>query len=395
MTVTQIPFIKQRPYLAVSITHFFVDILNSSRNLVIAILAIEMGLTNAQVGLALLLYNVGASLSQPMFGWLADRQGARWFVVGGMAWMIFFFGLAAVAGNWIALIALTLAGVGSGSFHPTGTMVASQTSHTHQGKATAVFFFSGQMGLFLGPVLAGLLLQQYGRPGYLILPVLALTAFIMGWQWLQNDPHQHDVKKEERAEARATRKIRRSSLLHRGTLLTIIILASSTASIAAITFTPKLFAELGYATAYVGLLSGLFMFGSAFGGILGGSLGDRFAGKWVIVLGMGGFVLPLYFYVPATGILLPILLLLAGFFSGMPHTIVVLMVQALFPGRQALASGLALGMMFSAGAIGSYILGTIADNVGLAVALQGTAVLPLIAFVAAIFLPKRMTPEFE
>ncbi|HXV97528.1 MAG TPA: MFS transporter, partial [Anaerolineae bacterium] len=131
MAATQAEFIRQRPYQAVSINHFFIDILNSSRNLIVAILAIEMGLTNAQVGLALLLYNVGSSLSQPLFGWLADRLGARWFVVGGMGWMIFFFGLAGVAGNWLALGALTIAGIGSGAFHPTGTMVASKTSLTH------------------------------------------------------------------------------------------------------------------------------------------------------------------------------------------------------------------------------------------------------------------------
>lgn len=389
MAVTPVAFIKQRPYQAVSITHFFVDILNSSRNLVVAILAIQLGLTNAQVGLALLLYNVGASLSQPLFGWLADRFGGRWFVVGGMAWMIFFFGIAAIVGNWLALVALTVAGVGSGAFHPTGTMVASQTSHTHPGKATAVFFFAGQIGLFLGPVLAGLLLQQYGRPGYLILPALSFIALIAGWQWLHNDNEFIHEEKAERAEARATRKIRLPDFIHRSSLLTIIILTSSTASIAAITFAPKLFTEIGFQPAYVGLLSGVFMLGSAFGGITGGSLGDRMAGKWVIVIGMAGFILPLYFYIPANGLLQPLLLLLAGYFGGIPHTIIVLMVLALFPGRQALASGLALGLMFSAGAIGSYALGVVADNIGLGLALQYTAVLPLIALGAALFLPKK------
>lgn len=389
MAVTQAEFMRQRPYQAVSINHFFIDILNSSRNLVVAILAIQMGLSNAQVGLALLLYNVGASLSQPLFGWLADRMGARLFVVGGMAWMIFFFGLAAVAGDWLALGALTIAGVGSGAFHPTGTMIASKTSMVHQGKATAVFFFSGQMGLFLGPVLAGILLQQYGRPGYLILPAIGLIALIAGWQWVHNDHAAIHQEKAERAIARTTRSIRRSDFLHRGTLLTIIILTSSTASIAAITFAPKLFTEIGFQPAYVGLLSGLLMLGSAFGGIFGGTLGDRVAGKWVIIIGMAGFALPLYLYIPATGLLLPLLLLLAGFFGGIPHTIIVLMVQSLFPGRRALASGLALGLMFSAGAIGSYVLGVVADNIGLGLALQYTAVLPLIALIAATFLPKK------
>ena len=143
MTTIQTIYYRERPYQAVALTHFFIDILNSSRNLLVALIAISMGLTNAQVGITLLLYNVGSSVSQPVFGWLADRIGARWLVVGGIGWMILFLGLAAIAPDWMALVSLTVAGIGSGMFHPSGTMVASQISRTATGKATAFFFFSG------------------------------------------------------------------------------------------------------------------------------------------------------------------------------------------------------------------------------------------------------------
>jgi predicted MFS family arabinose efflux permease len=128
--------------------------------------------------------------------------------------------------------------------------------------------------------------------------------------------------------------------------------------------------------------------GSAFGGLFGGSLADRIGGKWAILLGVLGGALPIYFYIPVPGAARFALLLLAGFFGGMPHSILVIMVQQLLPGRQALASGLALGFMFFSGAIGSYFLGLIADHAGLAQTLQGTAVLLLVAAGAALFLPK-------
>ncbi|MCP4357699.1 MAG: MFS transporter [Chloroflexi bacterium] len=388
MTTTQQAFLRQRPYQAVSLTHFFVDILNSSRNLLVALLAIEIGLTNAQVGIALLLYNIGGSLSQPLFGWLADRIGARWLVVGGMGWMIFFFGLAAVAGNWAALAALTIAGVGSGMFHPSGTMVASQTSQTAAGKATSIFFFTGQFGLFLGPILAGILLTGYGRPGYIILPTLALTAFVFGWQHLTTEATHHHPKGTTNAADKVIPALNWPDMIRQGMPLVIIILAGSTASIAAMTFGPKLFSEMGYTPARVGVLSGLWMLGSAVGGILGGALADRVAGKWIIIVGMAWQILPIYFYIPAPPVWQLILLFTAGFFGGMPHTILVLSVLSLFPGRQAMASGLALGLMFTGGAIGSYIVGLAADEIGLAQVLQMTAVLPIIAVITAFFLPK-------
>ena len=67
-------FLKEKSYIAVSLTHFFIDVLNNGRNLLIAILAITLGLTNAQVGIVLLIYNIGNAICQPFF-WLIGRSG--------------------------------------------------------------------------------------------------------------------------------------------------------------------------------------------------------------------------------------------------------------------------------------------------------------------------------
>ena len=387
MTTIQATFLKDRSYLSVAFTHFCVDVLNSSRNLLMALLAINLGLTNAQLGINLLIYNIGSSLSQPLFGWLADRIGTRLLVIGGMGWMILFFGLAAILADWPALIAVTIAGVGSGAFHPTGTKVASEASKEFTGRATAVFFMSGQLGLFVGPVLAGFLLEGYGRPGYLVLPVLALTAFVGGWQWLSHQ-HPHAVNSARAAVAETTFELSPQFVRAAG-LLFLIILSYSSVGIAAMTFAPKLFTELGFEPGYVGWLGGLFMLGSAAGGVVGGALADRYSGRWVIFGGLMAAILPIYFYIPVAGFGRFVLLFAAGFASGMPHSILTLRVQSLLPDRKALASGLALGTMFFSGSVGSYVLGLIADNVGLAATLQGTAVLPLIAGLLALLLPRR------
>lgn len=387
MATLQASFLRERAFIAVSLSHFCIDLLNSSRTLLVAILAVNIGLTNAQVGIALLLYNVGNALSQPLFGWLADRIGARWLVLNGVAWMMLFFALAAVLPDWPALLAITVAGLGSGAFHPTGTMVASQSSEQSRTSATAVFFFSGQTGLFLGPVIAGVALEQFGRPGYLILPALALVAFVASWRWLTNRP----ALPAEMAPGEvvpATVAARPDHFVRRTLLLVVIILSIGTISISAINFAPKLFTELGYAASYVGLLSGLFMMGSAVGGIIGGALADRWNGRGVILVAAAASILPVYAYIPAEGAARFWLLLLAGLFVGMPHSILVLMVQNLLPGRRALASGLALGFMFFSGSVGSTVVGVIADQVGLATALQYTAILPLATLLATLLLPR-------
>lgn len=390
MTTIAPNFLRQRDYLAVTIIHFFVDVLNSSRNLLVALLAVSIGLTNAQVGLALLLYNVGNALSQPFFGSLADRVGPRWLVVGGLGWMILFFGMAALAGDWLALIALTVAGLGSGAFHPTGTMVASRIVGRQRNRATAVFFTFGQLGLFVGPILAGLLLESFGRPSYLALPLISLAALWAGWQWIENNRQQTGNQPVEKAERAKPVSLRRA------VLLALIILTTGTTGFAATGFAPKLFAESGFSEGYIGLLAGMYMGGSALGNVVGGILGDRIKGKWVVLLGATLAIIPVYLYVPIAGNGRFLLLALAGFFVGMPHSILVLAVQSLFPNRRAMGSGIALGFMFFSGSVGSYILGVVADQVGLALVLQGTALLPLIAACAALFLPgKSQEPEKE
>ena len=84
-------------------------------------------------------------------------------------------------------------------------MVASQASTTRRTQATAYFFTAGQLGLFLGPVFAGILLQLRGRPGVILLPLLALIVFLLDWRWLPPTapPHGHDHASSTPARTRA------------------------------------------------------------------------------------------------------------------------------------------------------------------------------------------------
>jgi hypothetical protein len=73
----------------------------------------------------------------------------------------------------------------------------------------------------------------------------------------------------------------------------------------------------------------------------------------------------------------------------MPHSVLVIAAQSLIPGRRAFASGLTLGLMFFSGAVGTTVLGIIADEVGLAVALRNASFLLFFAASATLLLPKR------
>jgi len=412
MTLLQATFLRDRSYKAVSLGHFFIDILNNSRSLLVALIAVSIGLTNAQVGIVLLLYNVGSSLSQPFFGVLADRYGPRKMVVGGLAWMIGLYSLAAVTSDWPALTALTIAGLGSGALHPAGTKVASETSVEARTQAAGVFFASGQTGLFLGPAVAGLLLTLFDQPGMLFLTFAATSGLYYAWRFVDNGlpaaaaqfaamgetkqtaaPTTPFPASQESVQPWFSRLRRRLKVMPVGIVLplTIVIMCSSTVGIAIINYAPKLFTEMGYQPLYVGVVTGLYMLGSAVGGIVGGTISDRRSRRLAIRIGLVGSILPFYFYIPTGDPWRFFLLLLAGFFAGMPHSVLVIMAQALMPGRRGFASGLILGLMFFSGALGTFALGWVADRIGLDIALQAMIVIPITASLVTLLLPDQET----
>ena len=68
-----IRLIRDGYFLSVSLNHFAVDLLNSQLGILVVFLAPVLGLANSDIGLIVLVYTSVGSLTQPIFGWLADR----------------------------------------------------------------------------------------------------------------------------------------------------------------------------------------------------------------------------------------------------------------------------------------------------------------------------------
>ena len=156
-----------------------------------------------------------------------------------------------------------------------------------------------------------------------------------------------------------------------------------------ITFVPKYLSDLGASPTTYGLVSGLFKGGSALGNVLGGNLADRF-GKLqtaramlmmacipLFLISKVGWSQWLFLFIPLSGAL-----------TGAVHSIVVVLAQRLVPGGMGLASGLVLGFMFSAGALGTLLSGPMADAQGFPLVFQLTAGLVLSAALLTLPLQK-------
>ncbi|MGB7877014.1 MAG: MFS transporter [Anaerolineales bacterium] len=382
------PLLFDSLFSSIAIGHLMVDLLNGSRAVLLAYLSGPLGLTNANIALISTLYVGTASITQPVFGWLTDRFGPRWLAAGGLLWMMFFFMLAMFLPGKESLFFLVVASLGSAALHPAGAMQATLRGRTHyagrETTAASFFFMFGQMGFFFGPIIAGPLLGRFGLYGLLIPAGFCLPVSLnVGWQLRNTRPAQVLDKKVSSIHIqRSVRFI---------ITLAIVAILQAWAQQNMMTFLPKYLKDLGQAPALYGFIAGLFMGGSALGNVFGGQLADRFGKQRVAGIMLALASIPL-FLISLVGwsAWLYLLIPLAGMLTGSVHSIVVVIAQGTIKGGMALASGLILGIMFSAGAFGTLLSGPLADSRGFPLVFQLTAGLVLLASLVTLRLKENV-----
>lgn len=388
----------RRIFAAVTVGHLGIDIFNSMGPVLLAFLREPLGLSFAQIGLAVGLYQVLAGTTQPIFGWVVDRVGSRFLGPVSVAVNLTCIGLAVYAagatGSFaLFLIPFALAAVASGAFHPLGVMHASTASVSRSATFTAIFFLFGQVGLATGPVLAGAALDWAGLTGiyWLVLvvtPVPLFMAFAMGPRRLHSTPPatQSEQKPEAAAaEAPGRRPPARVGII---ALLGFVFASRSWAVFGTMSFLPLLLAQQGFSSRAQGLASSLFLVGGAVTAVFAGAWADRWGRRPVIFLTtlLGSLLLV---FLPGSGNWTFALAVPCGALLGASHSVLIVMAQSLLPWRRGLSSGTALGFLFATGGIASWAIGDLADRFELASVLQAGAAVGAVSAVAALLLPKR------
>lgn len=375
---------------AIAFGHFSIDILNSSLALILTVLSGKFALSISQIGLAAMIYTFAASLTQPIFGILADYVRGRWLAAISVAWTALFFGLAAFMPTYPLLVAcLTVGALGSGAFHPVGIINAAAAGGPYPTTATSVFFLLGQSGLALGPITAGLIFQQLDiTVGMPLMALGALPAVVLMGIYLRQPMLIATTAKAAPTTARDHQATQRASSAY--VVLTAFILVITlrvTTSQSLVTLLPKYFADLGYQPALYGSMVGIFSLGGAMGTFIGGYLGDRYSRRTLLFLSTLLSIPFCYGLLHTTSWLFWPLAALAGALLNMPHSILIVMAQEFLPKRQGMMGGAALGFTFASGAAMAWLASWFADLVGLAPVLTVLAFVPIGAALSALALP--------
>ncbi len=375
--------LRNKALLTFMLGHFTVDMFGGLLPILYPLMAIAFNLNLADVGLVALAYTAASSLSQPLFGFVADRYGSRYLAPASLIWAAIMFGLVGFSPNtgMLALLA-ALAGLGSGAYHPQGAANASAVTGALQ-KNTAMSFYTvgGTSGYALGPILGAIIFGIFGRHGSIVLaPVGIVSALLVLRSFKRLGLGMPEAHQEARSKQR---KIRWRPLIP---VLTVSMLRNLVL-LSVVTFVPLWYRDLGYSAAFYGILTSLMIAGGAVGAIFGGLLADRFGQRRVLIAGLGLSVPALAVFMLNPG---PSALLLGPIFGLLgdgPVSITLVIAQRLLPGRVGMASGFVLGLGFVAAGVGAPITGVLADRVGTPNAMMAVSTLMFVAIIAALLIP--------
>jgi FSR family fosmidomycin resistance protein-like MFS transporter len=374
---------------SLTLGHFSIDLLSGAMPIAVGLYLKEaLGLSLAQVGLLLGLYSLSSSLTQPIFGYLSDRYGGRWFAVGGLLWMSVLQGLIGFMPNFASALALaTLAGFGSAAFHPQGASGANLAAGTRKTAGVAMFMLGGNFGFAAGPILAALALGWLGVHGTALLGLIGLL--IVPLLYILTGQATAAASGEKKT---ANWKIELNPAFTTTAVVALILVMSLRAfsQQSFSSFLPQFFFEVAkFSKAEASLLSSLMLFTLAFGTLTGGMLSDRIGGSKVMISSMllsaplmaAMFLLGdwrAFFIAP-----------IVGFFSGAAWPPMLVMAQSLFYKNAGVGSGVALGFVFAMGGLGLQVTGWLAEpqHLGLTNAMLMLAFVPLVTAALVTLLP--------
>jgi FSR family fosmidomycin resistance protein-like MFS transporter len=376
---------------AVTLAHISVDMQTASLVVLLPLLLASFDLSYTSAAAIISVNSLIIALAQPLFGVVSDRWNLRWLALAGCALTgLAMAGVLFLPSYWLVLAAVILSGIGSAAFHPEALTHVRTISGDQKATASSVFFFGGNLGFALGPLVAALLVERYGPAGA---PAMLIpTAIGLGLLWSQRRRFDRPAPAPRRARPVADPLAAVFPWATVGLVLFLLTLLTLRSVVLAglQTFIPLYFTqEGGMSKAAVAQLLTVLTLMGAFGTLFSGPIADRLGRRVVMAGSMAVVVAALFVFMRAEGLAQLVALGVAGAMITAPWTITVVMIQDAMPNNLGLAGGLTLGTAYGASGLGVAALGAFADSAGLAQTMLIVTSLPVLVLILSLFVPER------
>ncbi|TKH19347.1 MFS transporter [Bacillus wiedmannii] len=387
-----------RILFAISFGHFLNDSMQAVVPALFPILEKTMNLSYMQVGWIAFALNMTSSIMQPVFGMYSDKKPSPFLLPLGMfSSMLGMIGLAFAPNFIIVIISVLFIGLGSAVFHPEGARVAYMAAGAKRGLAQAIYQVGGNTGNSLAPIFTALIfvpLGQIGSLGFTAFAAVGIVLLIFVSNWYRNELATGAVRRKKRAALEAENAIVSTHIKFVIILLVFLTFVRSWYGAGIGNFYQFYLSEhYGLSIKNAQYFVFAFMIAGVLGTFFGGPLADRFGKKTIIVFSMIGSA-PLALLLPHVSLVWVVpLFLCIGFISSSSFSVIVVYAQELVPGKVGMVSGLIVGLAFGLGALGSVVLGKLADIYSLQFIMLLCSCLPLIGLTSWLLPSDKKTIE--
>ena len=124
----------------------------------------QFGVSFLELGLIMAVFSGATASTQLPFGYLVDRFGARWILIGGLALESLAFLMIGLGdGFWGLLAMMAIAGIANGVYHPADyAILSASVSGPRMGRAFSLHTFAGFAGFAVAPPLVIFLSETIG-----------------------------------------------------------------------------------------------------------------------------------------------------------------------------------------------------------------------------------------
>ena len=373
--------------LILSLGHLVVDIYQGALPATLPFLKEKLSLSYTMTGVILMMANFTSSVLQPLFGFYSDRKTkAVLLPIGLLAAGIGFCLLSIPTNYYIVLFLVVISGLGVAAYHPEGYKTAHFFTGERSVTGMSIFSVGGNFGFSLGPLFAIYIIQYLGFSSLplIVVPSLLCTAVIIYYRKTIAIPRLAHAEQQKTAS-----KAPAGAYISLFFVIAIVVMRSWT-QIGLLTYIPFYYINhLKGDPLFAGNLIFVYLVCGAAGTLIGAPFADRWGHKFFLRLSMflATITLPLIF-VPfiQKSYLIFIVLGIQGMLLISTFSVTIVMAQKLLPNKLGVASGLMVGFAIGTGGIGVTLLGLVADNFGVPVALETIIILPLTGFILSLVL---------
>ncbi|WP_294585961.1 MFS transporter [uncultured Bacteroides sp.] len=393
MVQTQTSPVRKIAYpilIALSVSHCLNDLLQSVITAVYPLLKTDLSLSFAQIGLITLVYQMSASVFQPITGLIFDKRPIAWSLPIGMTFsLVGIVSLAFAANLYWLMASVFVVGIGSSVLHPEASRITFLASGGKRGLAQSLFQVGGNLGGSLGPLMVALLVAPFGRQyvaWFAVLALIAIWVMMPICRWYRS--YLNHLKKRPMLAKVQTKRPLSAQMTAFAVGVLLVLIFSKYIYMASLTsyYTFYLIHKFGVTVQQSQIYLFVFLVATAAGTLTGGPIGDKVGRKFVIWISILGTA-PFSMLMPHVGLFWTVVLsFCVGFMLSSAFPAILLYAQELLPDKLGLISGLFFGFAFGIAGIASAVLGDMADNYGIEAVYNVCAFMPLLGLVAW-FLP--------